>query len=74
MISEQYQAILEKSNLGLERISFSSSSGQVVVGVSDTAGNRFLGRAAKNGNPFASLRDAFESALDQFDPTWRQIE
>lgn len=74
MISEHNQKILRDLNLRLERVVVSSLSGEVIVGVSDAAGNRFLGRVGRNGDIPASLQAAFEVALNQYDPTWKHLK
>ncbi|MBF0312389.1 MAG: hypothetical protein HQK52_03175 [Oligoflexia bacterium] len=73
MFQDTFIVLLAKLNLRLDRITFNNTSAEVVVGVIDQGGSRFVGRVGKNGDPFKALQEAFEQALTEFDPTWRNV-
>jgi hypothetical protein len=73
MFNDCLVSLFGKLEIRLERITYSTSSSEVVVSVADKGGNRFVGRAQRNCDPFRSIEEALHSALDQFDPTWRSI-
>jgi hypothetical protein len=73
MISNQALGWLHELGLTLDWISMFPNQVEVSVGVRDSSGNRWIGRATKDPrNPETSLATAFTNALDQFDKTWRQ--
>jgi hypothetical protein len=74
MLQQAMIDLLTRLNLRLDRITFNNTSAEVVVGVIDQGGCRFVGRTDKGGDPLGALERAFEMALTDFDPTWRQME
>ena len=73
MISNQALGWLCDLGLTLDWASMLPNHAEVSVGVRDSGGNRWIGRATKDPrNPENSLAVAFTDALDQFDRRWRQ--
>lgn len=73
MISDTAVATMESLGLMLEQIHFSSVLAHVSVGIRDSAGNRWIGRAINaSHDPCEGLERAFYDALQQFNPYWRE--
>ena len=72
MLNEDVLIILEELGLRIDSIHYSSSV-EVSVGVADTHGTRYIGKANRSGGtPDVVLIRALTDALDSFDSSWRK--
>ncbi len=75
MIDPKMARILELSGLQFAGINLGQHSAEVVVSLVElSSGNRFIGRAPKRNDPIVALKCACEDALNQANPSWRDID